>query len=98
MGFNFSIKSSILSFLHLILAIPSHPTSAGNAQPNAAYDSDSNDNDVHTEFNKVFTNCYNLQDELIKFDDVTDQVFKTTLYSFISYLVSPETSSLLYPY
>ena len=78
--------------------MPSHPTSAGNAQPNAADDSDSNDDNIHTEFNKVFTNCYNLQDELIKFDDVTDQVFKTTLYGFISYLVSPETSSLLYPY
>ena len=36
---------------------------------------------------------YNLQDELVKFDDVTDQVFKTTLYGFIGNLVSPETSS-----
>ena len=73
--------------------MPSHPTSARKTRPTPAADSDTNDDDLHTEFNKVFMNCYNLQDELVKFDDVTDQVFKTTLYGFIGNLVSPGTSS-----
>ena len=77
--------------------MPSHPTSSRNPRPTAAADSNSNDDDLHAEFNKVFTNCYNLQDELVKFDDITDQVFKTTLYGFIGNLVSSETSSSLCP-
>ena len=77
--------------------MPSHPSSAHKPRLTAAVDSDSNDDDLHAEFNKVFTNCYNLQDELVKFDDITDQVFKTTLYGFIGNLVSSETSSSLCP-
>ena len=43
---------------------------------------------VLTEFHDCFTTCYNLNDELIKLDDTTGALFKTTLYGFLGNLVS----------
>ena len=45
-------------------------------------------NIVLSEFHDSFTTCYNLNDELAKFDDTTGPVFKTTLYGFLGNLVS----------
>ena len=43
---------------------------------------------VLNEFHDSFMTCYNLNDELTRFDDTTGALFKMTLYGFLGNLVS----------